>query len=301
MDIKFEPFEDLVETKTPESPHTVASPTSLLDSAPPTCHAEELEDSDTFGARSMTLNSIVPLLPDHPLTHTTPTLVPSLCRTARMAVHVSPAMLPVLLVSIAEVEAMSDSAFHKRFRSSYESSPLLSPPDLPLRKCYRGTSELVGDDDEEEDDDEGEDEEVGESLNFNSKSKDTEDEGPTVEDEDPAVGDEGLAVADEGLGMRVESLSLGGYEAVPEGQQRATSVVKTAVVRLGELSLALFERYDRDIGELFTRLRAVRNDIFSQRYRLRSLEHEQERTVVTFGALWRPVLALEAWAGHVDT
>nr|GEV74633.1 hypothetical protein [Tanacetum cinerariifolium] len=32
-----------------------------------------------------------------------------------------------------------------------------------------------------------------------------------------------------------------------------------------------------------------------------SLEHEQERTVVTFGALWRPVLALEAWAGRVDT
>ncbi|GKF74713.1 hypothetical protein Tco_0221045, partial [Tanacetum coccineum] len=41
--------------------------------------------------------------------------------------------------------------------------------------------------------------------------------------------------------------------------------------------------------------------IFTQRYRLRSLEHEQERTVMMFGALWRPVLALEAWAGHVDT
>ncbi|GJX84576.1 hypothetical protein Tco_0335350 [Tanacetum coccineum] len=27
----------------------------------------------------------------------------------------------------------------------------------------------------------------------------------------------------------------------------------------------------------------------------------EERTVVTFGALWRPVLALEAWARHVDT
>ncbi|GJW38760.1 hypothetical protein Tco_0064605 [Tanacetum coccineum] len=28
---------------------------------------------------------------------------------------------------------------------------------------------------------------------------------------------------------------------------------------------------------------------------------QQERTVVTFGALWRPVLALEAWTGRVDT
>ncbi|GJT87290.1 hypothetical protein Tco_1069007 [Tanacetum coccineum] len=32
-----------------------------------------------------------------------------------------------------------------------------------------------------------------------------------------------------------------------------------------------------------------------------SLELEQERTVITFGALWRLVLELEAWAGHVDT
>ncbi|GJZ04727.1 hypothetical protein Tco_0538002 [Tanacetum coccineum] len=28
---------------------------------------------------------------------------------------------------------------------------------------------------------------------------------------------------------------------------------------------------------------------------------EQERAVMTFGALWRPMLALEAWVGHVDT
>nr|GFD55480.1 hypothetical protein [Tanacetum cinerariifolium] len=30
----------------------------------------------------------------------------------------------------------------------------------------------------------------------------------------------------------------------------------------------------------------------------RSLEHEQERTAVTFEALWRTMLELEAWAGH---
>nr|GFC93418.1 hypothetical protein [Tanacetum cinerariifolium] len=45
-------------------------------------------------------------------------------------------------------------------------------------------------------------------------------------------------------------------------------------VRLGKLSPALFERYDRDIGELFTRSEEVRDEIFSQRYRFRSLEHE---------------------------
>ncbi|GJV08146.1 hypothetical protein Tco_1345802 [Tanacetum coccineum] len=52
-------------------------------------------------------------------------------------------------------------------------------------------------------------------------------------------------------------------------------------VRLEELSPALFERYDSDIEELFTRSGAVMDEIFSQRYRFRSLEYEQERE-----ALW---------------
>ncbi|GKF63618.1 hypothetical protein Tco_0187066, partial [Tanacetum coccineum] len=55
-----------------------------------------------------------------------------------------------------------------------------------------------------------------------------------------------------------------------------------------------------DIGELFTWPGVVRDEIFSQRYRLRSLEYEQERVVVTFGAIWRPILALELWAGQTD-
>ncbi|GJW55913.1 hypothetical protein Tco_0099998 [Tanacetum coccineum] len=57
------------------------------------------------------------------------------------------------------------------------------------------------------------------------------------------------------------------------------------VIRLEELSPALFERYDRDIRELFTRLGAVWDEIFSQRYLFRSFEHEHERVAVTFGAL----------------
>nr|GFA12723.1 hypothetical protein [Tanacetum cinerariifolium] len=46
---------------------------------------------------------------------------------------------------------------------------------------------------------------------------------------------------------------------------------------------------------------SIDEDQFIKRYRFMSLEREQERTVVTFGALWRPVLALEAWAERVDT
>ncbi|GJS91562.1 hypothetical protein Tco_0774198 [Tanacetum coccineum] len=63
----------------------------------------------------------------------------------------------------------------------------------------------------------------------------------------------------------------------------------------------LFAEIDRDVRELYTRSGAVRDEIFSQTYRIRSLEYEQKRTAMTFGALWRLVLALEAWAGRVDT
>ncbi|GJY53297.1 hypothetical protein Tco_0444961 [Tanacetum coccineum] len=338
--------------ETPESPHTVASPTLLLDSTPPTCHVEESEGSDTSGARSTSSDSTAPLLPDHPLTHTTPTLVPVLCRTTRIAMRVLPVMSAGLSAGMAEVVAMSDLALRKRFWSSYESSPI----ELPSRKRYQGMFELVEDVDEEGDDKE-EDEEMEESSNSNSVSEDAKDRCPTAEDEDPIVGDEGLAAGDEGPSMVVKSLSLGEDEAVPGGQQRAAPVAETVVgeplglgygalrrreIALGEGQMPstfedgivyinvpayqppappahtppspewssgslpispapsivpspisspmipltvpslvaspataetegfLTELYDRDIGELFTRSRAVRDEIFSQRYRFRS-------------------------------
>ncbi|GJY21294.1 hypothetical protein Tco_0393860 [Tanacetum coccineum] len=39
---------------------------------------------------------------------------------------------------------------------------------------------------------------------------------------------------------------------------------------------------DRDVRELYTRSGVVIDKIFLQRYRFRSLEREQERTVVTY-------------------
>ncbi|GJX74136.1 hypothetical protein Tco_0312731 [Tanacetum coccineum] len=385
-DTESEPFEDPVKTETPESPHTVASPTSLPDSTSPTRHAEESEDSDTSVARSMPSDSTAPVSPDQ-LTHTSPTLVPFLCRTARMAMRVLPAMSPGLSASIAEVAAMSDTAFYKRFRSSYQSLPSSSSPDLPSRKHFRGTSELVEDDDDDEEEEE-EDKEAEESSDSSSESKDAKDEGLAVEDEGPAIGDEGLAAGDEDLAVG-EPLGLG-YEALRhqeiasrEGQMPSvfevgqefwictaakrpereshlshtllwidpedgrayidvpaypppTPLVQTppspewsfgsllvspapsivpspisspmipltvpspvALPATTEAEGYLIE-YDRDIGELFTRSGAVRDEIFSQRYRLMSLDHEQERVAVTFGVIWRPVLALESWAGQTD-
>ncbi|GKF36393.1 hypothetical protein Tco_0113151, partial [Tanacetum coccineum] len=165
----------------PESPHTIASPTSLPNSIPPICHVEDSEGSDTSGARSISSDSTAPLSPDHPLTHTTPTLVLVLRKTTCMAVRILPAISPGLSASIAKVEAMFNLAFR---------------------------------------DDEEEDEEMEKSLDSDSVSEDAEDKGLTAEDEDPATGDEGLATGDEGPGIGVESLILGRNEAVPEESER---------------------------------------------------------------------------------
>nr|GEZ38183.1 hypothetical protein [Tanacetum cinerariifolium] len=220
-----------------------------------------------------------------------------------------------------EAEAMSDSAFRKRFRSSYDSLPSLT---LLVRKKYR------------------------------------EDEGPTTEDEDPAIGDKGLATGDEGLGIGFEShglddevhmvesdgFGLGEEEAVPEGQQRVVLIVGTATDPEDCMVYINVPAYPPPApsaqtspspkwssGSLLispapsiipspipstmislnvpspialpvatsTATILVDEDQFIERYQFRSPKHKQERTAVKFIALWRPVLALEAWEGRADT
>ncbi|GKG41372.1 hypothetical protein Tco_0470584, partial [Tanacetum coccineum] len=95
-----------------------------------------------------------------------------------MAVRVPHAMSSGLSTSLAEVTAMYEFVLRKRFRPSCESLPSVSPPNLPLRKRYRGTSELVEDSKEE-------DEEIEESMDSDSVNEDAEDEGLTEEEEDP--------------------------------------------------------------------------------------------------------------------
>ncbi|GJV31198.1 hypothetical protein Tco_1391598 [Tanacetum coccineum] len=327
-DTESEPFEDPIDTETPELPLTVAPPISLSESTPPV-------------------------------------LVPILRRTARMAVRVPPAMSSGLSASIAEVAAMSEFAFRKRFRSSYKSSPSVSPPDIPLQKRYRGTSELV--EDSEEDD---------ESLDSDSVGEDSEDEGSTTRDEDPAAGDGGLAAGVEGPGMDDESYGLDdeGHGMDDEGRGlddevhtvsaplglgygslrrqelalKEDQVYNTFEVEQGSRSALESERPERTppspewtpgslpispspfvvpsyvsspmvpltalspvaspataetdgfLTELGAQVGAVKDEIFSQRYWFWSLEYEQERVAVTFGAIWRPVLALESWSGQTD-
>ncbi|GJR39483.1 hypothetical protein Tco_1215167 [Tanacetum coccineum] len=47
------------------------------------------------------------------------------------------------------------------------------------------------------------------------------------------------------------------------------------------------DHFIKDLRELYSRLGEVRDEIFSQRYRFRSLDREQERVAVTFSVIWR--------------
>ncbi|GKC21531.1 hypothetical protein Tco_1023681, partial [Tanacetum coccineum] len=218
-DTESEPFVDPIKTKTPESPHTVASPTSLPDSTPPVCHAEESEDSDTSGARSTSSDSTIPLSPDHPLTRTSPTPTPIQAsfhrRTAHMTVRALPVMSPGHSDRVTEAMALSDSAFRKRYKSSYEIPSSSSSPTLPVRKRYRGTSKLILDTDSEGD-------ELGDEDIEEDKSLDADEERERSGDEGHGLDDEGRSVESDRLGLEEEE------EAVPEGQQQTAPVVETA-------------------------------------------------------------------------
>ncbi|GJV26873.1 hypothetical protein Tco_1383321, partial [Tanacetum coccineum] len=350
-DAESEPFEDLVETEAPESPHTVAPPTSLPDSTPPT-------------------------------------LVPILSRTARMAVRVPSAMSPGLSASMAEVAAMFDSAFCKSFRSSGDEEGDNKEEDEEMKESLDSDSvsedaEGEGPTVEDEDPTAGDEDLVAgdkgpgirlESLSLGGDEVIPEGQPQAAPVVETAI-DKPLGLGYGALRRREIALGEGRIPSVFEVGQSSRSVpdserpeivlalreptlttwmdpedgivyidvpaypppappaqtphhssgpsptmaetegfltelgaqvemqgglIHDHTVRLEELSPALFERYDRDIGELFTRSGAVRDKIFSQRYRFRSLEHEHERVAVTFGAIWRPVLALESWAGQTD-
>ncbi|GJY99428.1 hypothetical protein Tco_0516858 [Tanacetum coccineum] len=335
---------------------------------------EEFEAFESIGTRtdsshsSASSDSTTPLSPDHPLTHVSPTPTPTRVsfhrRTARMAVRTQSTLSPGMSARIVKASSLSPSSFCKRYRSSYETSSS-SSLTFPVRKRYRGTSELI--------------------LDTNSEGDELGD-GDIKEDESSDADDERERVR----GLEGEGLGLSQEEAAPEGQQQAVLVVNTVMSeplglgygearhralesieeitpstyetppylewssgslpispsspvvpspiaslvatlnatilvdedqfievgaqlelhgsilhdhtqRLDALPPTLVAYIDRDVRELYTRSGVVRDEIFSQRYRFRSLEREQERTAVTFRALWRLVLTLEAWAGHVDT
>ncbi|GKE86695.1 hypothetical protein Tco_1560437, partial [Tanacetum coccineum] len=190
------PFEDLREIKVPQpllvvpSPvlpsddvhltvgqaHTLAivdteseleeAPSEIEESLPLDSRApltdEEFEASKPSNTRTTLLHSssssdsTTPLSPDHPLTQTSPTSTPT-----RALFH----------PRVTEAMALSDSAFRKRYRSSYE-TPSPSPSlTLPVQKRYQGTSELIEDTE-------------GESSKPNSEREGLEDESSDSDEEE---------------------------------------------------------------------------------------------------------------------
>ncbi|GJZ30483.1 DNA-directed DNA polymerase [Tanacetum coccineum] len=116
-----------------------------------------------------------------------------------MAVRTQPTLSLAMSARIAEAVALSPSSFHKRYRSSYETSSSL--PALPILKRYRGTSELVEDTEDE-------------SSDSGTEREGLEGEGHSSEDEGPGSEDEGLGLEE---------------EAAPEGQQQAALAEDTTV------------------------------------------------------------------------
>ncbi|GKE44543.1 hypothetical protein Tco_1471827 [Tanacetum coccineum] len=240
-----------------------------------------------------------------------------------MAVRTQPTLSPGMSSRIADAAALSPSSFCKRYRSSYETSS--SSLTLPVRKRYRGTLALIldtnseGDELGEEDTKEDEEDESNEDHGLDNESQGLEDEGLGLEEEQVVPKGQQQAVpvletaVSEPLGLGYEALRRRElavredqptlvtwvdlkddrvYTDVPAYAPRAAPVqphqslaTPTATISVDEDQF--IEVGAQDARELYIRSGAIRDEIFSQRYRFRSLEREQERTTVTFSAIWR--------------
>nr|GFC21605.1 hypothetical protein [Tanacetum cinerariifolium] len=176
--------------------------------------SEVFEASESSGARtistysSASLDSTAPLSPDHPLTHAT---------------------------------ALSDLAFRKRYRSSYEtSSPSLT---LLVRKSYRGTSEHILDTDSEGDELGDEDTEEDESLDANDKRERSNDEGYGLGDEDHGLDDKGRDLEGEELSLKEDE------EDLPEGHQQTVLIVDAIAIKPLGLGYEVLRRHEIAVGE----------------------------------------------------
>ncbi|GJW00833.1 hypothetical protein Tco_1556084 [Tanacetum coccineum] len=221
--------------------------------------------------------------------------------------------------------ALSPTSFSKRYISSYEtSSSSVSPassPTLPIRKRYRGTSEPILDTETEGDELKAE--------GTGSESEESKDEGPGSKSKEAASkGQQQQAVpieetaADKPLGLGYGAARRRVLELV-KGHVPSTYEDDTVYIDIefdappvcapfqtptlpdgssGSLPVSPAS-LSSPVASLVTTPAAtitVDKDEFLECFRLGSLERGQEHDTISFGALWRLVLALVAWAGETD-
>ncbi|GKD93533.1 hypothetical protein Tco_1373370, partial [Tanacetum coccineum] len=247
-DFESEPFKDSRETKIPQPLPIASSPISPSDDpylivrqahTPITINTEskleeapsEIEEFQPLAARTApaSSDSTTPLSPSHPLTQTAsaPTLSrPSYYRrTARMAVRTQPAMSSGLSTRLTKAMTLSPLSFRKRYRSSYETPSPSSSLTLPIRKRYRGISELVEDTKDE-------------SSDLVTEGEGSKDEGPGSEDKGPGSEDNGPSLEEE----EEEG-------AAPESQQQAVPIMDTAADELLGLGYRALKCRELALGE----------------------------------------------------
>ncbi|GJZ66801.1 hypothetical protein Tco_0630041, partial [Tanacetum coccineum] len=247
---------------------------------------------------------------DHSLTHTSPTRALSYHMTARMAMRVQPAMSPGLSARVAKVMALSDSDFRKSLDSNDEGP---------------NAGDGGHDSNREEEEVVSKGQQQAASVMHTAEGQGSrsipDPEGaskvsafrqPTLTTWiDPEDGRDYIDIpvyapptepiqtppspewSSGSLPISLENSSV----LTPAASPAISTLVTSPAMMEAE---SFMVELGAQVEELFTRSGAVRDEIFSQRYRFRSLKWEQERTAVTFGAIWRPMLALELWVGRTD-
>ncbi|GKD84967.1 hypothetical protein Tco_1356121 [Tanacetum coccineum] len=241
---------------------------------------------------------------------------------------------------IAEEAALSLSSFRKRYRSYYETQSPSSSLTLLVRKRYRERDQCLDDEGQGLDDECQGLEDEGLGMEEEEAAPEGQEQAILVVDivanEPLSLGYE---VARCHALETTEDITPSTYEVDPEDGRVYTNIPTyvplTAPVQtppspkwsLGSLLVSpsssvvpspiaspvanlattisvdedqILEVYDKDLRKLYTRSGVFRDEIFSQRYRFRSLEQEQERAMVMFSAIWRTILALEAWPAQTD-
>nr|GEU44990.1 hypothetical protein [Tanacetum cinerariifolium] len=293
---------------------------------------EEFKDSEPLGSRtvpshsSASSDSTAPLSLDHLLTHVLPTPTPNRAsfhrRTARMTVRAQPAMSPDHSAIVAEAMTLSNLAVYSKGDELGEED---TEEDGEDESSYTNNEREMSEDEgpglegkEEETIPEGQqqavmaaDTTVDEPLGLGYRELRRR-ELAVREDQVPStfeVGQRSRSVPKHkgvdrtppSLKWSSGSLPISSSSLVVPSPIASPVATSTATISIDEDQfLEVGRSIDRDVKELYTRPGAVKDEIFSQMYRFKSLEREQERATMTFSAIWRPILALKACAGQTN-